>query len=263
MSHQVICEDLPSTTFLQESEFGAMHLEKQDGQTTRASGQEVAHANLSARQAKEKGSMTSGTYGRHSSGLLKNAILASLLANRLQAQTASLGSTLYKLTWKVRTTPLQVPIFALRASVLRTSGSDCIGWPTPTTNINFQPETRRGIQNLSGCVRLAGWQTPLANDATGSTHCYSGKDKSGTPRICLKLPGTVKLCTHYRLTASGEMQTGFTVEMKNIVQLDPAHSRWLMALPKAWDEASPHWEEWQSAIKISELLDMETQSMQK
>ncbi|EPY3711028.1 hypothetical protein ACXDCS_005066, partial [Escherichia coli] len=101
------------------------------------------------------------------------------------------------------------------------------------------------------------------NDATGSTHCYSGKDKSGTPRICLKLPGTVKLCTHYRLTASGEMQTGFTVEMKNIVQLDPAHSRWLMALPKAWDEASPHWEEWQSAIKISELLDMETQSMQK
>lgn len=133
MSHQVICEDLPSTTFLQESEFGAMHLEKQDGQTTRVSGQEVAHANLSARQAKEKGLMTSGTYGRHSSGLLKNAILASLLANRLQAQTASLGSTLYKLTWKVRTTPLQVPIFALRASVLRTSGSDCIGWPTPTT----------------------------------------------------------------------------------------------------------------------------------
>lgn len=53
MSHQVICEDLPSTTFLQESEFGAMHLEKQDGQTTRVSGQEVAHANLSARQAKE------------------------------------------------------------------------------------------------------------------------------------------------------------------------------------------------------------------
>ena len=91
-------------------EFGAMHLEKPDGQTTRVSGQEVAHANLSARQAKEKGLMTSGTYGRHSSGLLKNAILASLLANRLQAQTASLGSTLYKLTWKVRTTPLQVPI---------------------------------------------------------------------------------------------------------------------------------------------------------
>lgn len=77
--------------FLQESEFGAMHLEKQDGQTTRVSGQEVAHANLSARQAKEKGLMTSGTYGRHSSGLLKNAILASLLANRLQRRRPRLA----------------------------------------------------------------------------------------------------------------------------------------------------------------------------
>lgn len=263
MSHQAICEDLPNITSLPESVSGVMHLEKQGGLMTSQSGQEAAHANLSARQAKEKGLMTSGTYGRLSSGSLRNANLASSLASKLQAQTASLGSTLYKLTWKVRTTPQQAPIFALRASVLRTSGSDCIGWPTPTTNINFQPETRRGIHNLSGCVRLAGWQTPLANDATGSTHCYSGKDKDGNPRICLKLPGAVKLCTHYRLTATGEMRTGFTVEMKNIVQLDPAHSRWLMALPKAWDEESPHWEEWQSAIKTSALLDMETQSTQK
>jgi hypothetical protein len=48
-----------------------------------------------------------------------------------------------------------------------------------------------------------------------------------------------------RLTVFGEMRTGF-VEMANGVQLNPAHSRWLMGLPHAWDESSPGWQEWRS-----------------
>lgn len=50
-----------------------------------------------------------------------------------------------------------------------------------------------------------------------------------------------------RLTVFGEMRTGFYVEMGNGVQLNPAHSRWLMGLPHAWDESSPGWQEWQAA----------------
>ena len=50
-----------------------------------------------------------------------------------------------------------------------------------------------------------------------------------------------------RLTVFGEMRTGFFVEMANGVQLNPAHSRWLMGLPRAWDESSPGWQEWQAA----------------
>ena len=50
-----------------------------------------------------------------------------------------------------------------------------------------------------------------------------------------------------RLTVFGEMRTGSYVEMANGVQLNPAHSRWLMGLPRAWDESSPGWQEWQAA----------------
>ena len=50
-----------------------------------------------------------------------------------------------------------------------------------------------------------------------------------------------------RLTVFGEMRTGSFVEMENGVQLNPAHSRWLMGLPHAWDESSPGWQEWQAA----------------
>ena len=176
---------------------------------------------------------------------------------------------------------------------------------------------------------MTGWQTPVANDANGSTHCYSGKNPDGTPKICLKLPGTVLLAGWVtptsrdwkdsagmtaqrdgkdrvdqlprqafltgwptpttsntrspsvdaamnmfrqdgsktqqrlqdfagitgplRLTVFGEMRTGCYVEMANGVQLNPAHSRWLMGLPHAWDESSPGWQEWQAATAQADL----------
>jgi hypothetical protein len=74
---------------------------------TDESGQAHALANLSPRQAKEKGLLTSGTYGPRGSTLSTPTAEVSdtfrqSLANKFRQLTASLGSTLFKLTWKHR-----------------------------------------------------------------------------------------------------------------------------------------------------------------
>lgn len=330
MSHLTICEDSRSATSSPELASGHIPSASPDGLTINQSGLVPARASLSARQAKAMGLLTSGTYGPLCSTSSASADLSMSLANRLQQVTQTHGSTLYKQTWKEWTTPLGLCRLRQRASVPRTSESGPIGWPTPVANTNPQPETKRGLQHVAGAARLTGWQTPVANDANGSTHCYSGKNPDGTPKICLKLPGTVLLagwvtptsrdwkdsagmtaqrdgkdrvdqlprqafmtgwptpmagatarngynatvntdslrktvvlcggelkgsgvtttCQYsapLRLTVFGEMRTGCYVEMANGVQLNPAHSRWLMGLPHAWDESSPGWQEWQAA----------------
>lgn len=283
MSHLTICEDSRSATSSPELASGLIPCGSPDGLTISQSGPAPARASLSARQAKEMGLLMSGTFGHTSSTSSASADLSMSLANRLQAVTQTHGSTLYKLTWKEWNTPSGLCRLRQRASVRRTSESGLIGWPTPVANTNPQPETKRGLQHVSGAARLTGWQTPVANDSTGSTHCYSGKNQDGSPKVCLKLPGTALLAGWVtpttrdwkdtsgmtaqregkerldqlprqaytagplRLTVFGEMRTGCFVEMVNGVQLNPAHSRWLMGLPRAWDESSPGWQEWQAA----------------
>lgn len=283
MSHLTTCEDLRSVTSSPELASGLIPCASPDGLTINQSGQAPARASLSARQAKAMGLLTSGTFGPTSSTSSASADLSMSLASRLQAVTQTHGSTLYKLTWKEWDTPSALCRLRQRASVRRTSESGPTGWPTPVANTNPQPETKRGLQHVSGAARLTGWQTPVANDSTGSTHCYSGKNQDGSPRLCLKLPGTALLAGWVtpttrdwkdtsgmtvqregrdrldqlprqaytagplRLTVFGEMRTGSYVEMANGVQLNPAHSRWLMGLPRAWDESSPGWQEWQAA----------------
>jgi len=156
---------IPSVTSLQASESGAGRCDLPDGLTTDQSGLDHAHANLSARQAKVLGLMTSGTYGPRSTGSSASAALQSSLANKLQARTVSLGSTLYRLTWKDRVTPAQHPICALRASVRRTSDSDSTGWPTPNAEDARAGQSQapgRKQSSLPKSTWLTGWPTPNA-----------------------------------------------------------------------------------------------------
>jgi len=173
-----------------------------DGATIAPCGQSPARANLSARQAVAQGYLTIATSGPPHTGSSPSNVLARSLASRLQARTASLGSTLYRLTWKHSATPAGRWISRLRASVLRTSDSASTGWPTPTENDALkggeitprpgmiclvaaaqmargwaapkEPDHRPGHAsrmldtariNLNDQAMLAGWPTPRANDS--------------------------------------------------------------------------------------------------
>lgn len=193
----------PSATSSPASECGATPFDWLDGPTTSPSGRGAVPANLSARQAKELGLLTSATFGPHGSISSSSALLASSLVSRLRARTASLGSTLYTLTWKERVTPSQRSIFALRASGLRTSDSGLGSWPTPTTR-DF-----RDVCNLST-----------------SMYRPAGKlRKDVLPRV---------LWLH-RIGFGSPTQE----QMDEFATCLPVLARSLMGLPSTWDDCAP------------------------
>jgi hypothetical protein len=91
--------------------------------------------------------------------------------------TDSLGSTLFALTWKLRTTPAGRSIYALRASVRRTSDSGCGGWPTPVvpnggrqpaggmSPTGMTPDGKKRQVDLNYIAKLASWPTATVHDA--------------------------------------------------------------------------------------------------
>ena len=151
----------------------------QAGPTTAPCGQGHVPVNLSARQVSEAAPTTPVIFGRNFIGSSASADLQQSLANRLQVRTASLGSTLFRLIWKERTTPLGRRICALRASALRTLDSGSTSWPTPNTGHqeNLENWQRRkaiecekypgkglGSGSLSIIAQYATWPTATARD---------------------------------------------------------------------------------------------------
>ena len=152
MSDQTNSTNTHNAISSQESVSGATPYAKQDGQTTDQCGQVAAHANLSPRQAKELGLLTSGTYGRLSYGCYNSHLLAWSLASKL-AELAELkhGSpgpvtTCWDLGFGSRPSILKLE---LSRKIIRVLAP--IGWPTPTTMGNqLAPSMRkhRSCRNL-------------------------------------------------------------------------------------------------------------------
>lgn len=135
------------------------------------------------------------------------------------------------------------------------------GWVTPTSRdwkdsagMTAQRDGKNRIDQLPRQAFLMGWPTPRAVDGEKGSRsiqgCTSEMKRKGRLDDLPSMAVWSTSSTPLRLTVFGEMRIGSYVEMENGVQLNPSHSRWLMGLPRAWDESSPGWPEWQAATEL-------------
>lgn len=227
--------DTPSVTSSPGSEVGHSPCGSQESQTTFLYGLDHAHANLSPRQAKEKGLLMSGTCGPRSTGTFTMQGPNGSLASKYQAVTESLGSGLYLMTWKPVAMSPRHWIFRLAASVHRIVETESIGQgPWGATSASDWQQTSPGMSSPEGRLKhqvsFCGWpKTPSASDGEGGVmEVIEGKD------------GKYKLRDYAQLVDFGKDAIGYLlgpngwVECQALGQLNPEFSLWLMGYPTEW-----------------------------
>ena len=183
-------ENFANVTSSAESQDGRWLLERPEFLIIGLGGVVQPPASLSARQAKEAGLLTSGTFGPPSTGSSDSVALTSCLGSRLKALLDGRGSILFSLTWKDMATPAGRKFSLLRASGLRTADTERTGWPTPVSQpANGTPEmflqrkrdsVARGSQmgiclsDINMVAMLTAWPTPQAGSPATETYNEAG-----------------------------------------------------------------------------------------
>src|SRR3990167_9195323 len=243
-----------------ELELGPMPCDAQNSPMTDLFGQAVAPARVSAPQEKAKGLATLVTSGLIGSDSSASAALQQSFENRLMQRLDTDGSTLFKLTWRQRITPLGRRYLERAASGHRTSGNGCTSWvsptaqdhsrggkparpwdtgvplsqqaalapwPSPVASKNTPQQRKDFTPNLANVARLASWATPRANASTESH--TAAKSRGTRPN-----KNGDNLEGQALLTVSGETPSGSPAGTEKHGQLNPRFSLWLQGLPTAW-----------------------------
>ena len=208
------------------------------------------------------------TSGPSSAASSRSAALQQFLESKLRARMAASGLMEYELRWKCWTMDLGAPICALRASTRHTSASDCSGWRSPQAEngasgaLSLEAMHKKSILTLQAQAKMAGWPTPkggpdLEEVAGWSTPTVQDAKNNASPsqtrrntaalNVQVALAGWASPHTpqphdsdnsntsYMRVQMPGVILTSFLAATANRGALNPAHSRWLMGFPAAWD----------------------------